>query len=339
MKRVSLADIAKSAGVSKSLVSLVMNDRGNDHGISKSTQKRVKAVADGLNYKPNSMARGLRTGKTDTIGLIIADIGNPFYAKLARSIEDFAFTKGYHLLFSSSDESAALEVQLVEMMRNRQVDGLIIASTLVQNNCQVLQNLQSENYPFVLIDRYIPNTNFSSVVSDNEKGTMDLVQHLVDQGRKKIALYSITPSHLTSITDRINGYKKALAKNKISVDPHLIIEIPLDKPQKIIDSLELLERKKVDAIITLNNGLAHICLKACQERGINIPKDVAFSSFDDVDWFDLVNPPITGVSQPIKEMGERAVQILMAKFNSKSQKGGKELLPVELKTRKSTTTK
>ncbi len=101
MKRVSLADIAKSAGVSKSLVSLVMNDRGDSHGISKKTQKKVKAVADDLNYTPNTMARSLRTGKTDTIGLILADIGNPFYAKLARSIEDFAITKGYHLIFSS----------------------------------------------------------------------------------------------------------------------------------------------------------------------------------------------------------------------------------------------
>ena len=134
MKRVSLADIAKSAEVSKSLVSLVLNDRGDDHGISKSTQKKVRKVADKLNYTPNSMARSLRTGKTDTIGLIIADIGNPFFARLARSIEDFAFTKGYHLIFSSSDESAALEGQLIEMMRNRQVDGLIISSTLVQNN-------------------------------------------------------------------------------------------------------------------------------------------------------------------------------------------------------------
>ena len=104
MKRVSLADIAKSAEVSKSLVSLVLNDRGDDHGISKSTQKKVRKVADKLNYTPNSMARSLRTGKTDTIGLIIADIGNPFFARLARSIEDFAFTKGYHLIFSSSDE-------------------------------------------------------------------------------------------------------------------------------------------------------------------------------------------------------------------------------------------
>lgn len=338
MKRVSIADIAKSAGVSKSLVSLVMNDRGDDHGISKKTQKKVKAVADDLNYIPNSMARSLRTGKTDTIGLIIADIGNPFFARLARSIEDFAFTKGYHLIFSSSDESAALEVQLIEMMRNRQVDGLIIASTLVQNNCEVLHKLKEEKFPFVLIDRYIPNTDFSSVVSDSENGTIDLVQHLIDQGRKKIALYSITPSHLTSITDRINGYKKALTKNNIPVDPHLIIEVPFDNPQKLKDSFDLLERKKVDAIITLNNSLAHICLKACQERGIKIPKDMAFTSFDDVDWFDLVNPSITGVRQPIEAMGEKAVQILMDNFKSKKGTTGRELLPVELKIRKSSST-
>lgn len=335
MKRVSLADIAKSAGVSKSLVSLVMNDRGDSHGISKKTQKMVKAVADDLNYKPNTMARSLRTGKTDTIGLILADIGNPFYAKLARSIEDFAITKGYHLIFSSSDENAALEEQLIEMMRNRQVDGLIIASTLVQNNCQVLQKLQDQKFPFVLIDRYIPNTDFSSVVSDNEKGTKDLVQHLIDQGRKKIALFSITPSHLTSISDRIGGYKKALESNNIDFDPHLIVEIPFDNIAKLKDGFDLLERKNVDAIITLNNSLAHTCLKTCQERGIRIPEDMAFSSFDDVSWFELLSPGITGVRQPVKKMGENAVQILMDKFKSKNTLEKREFLPVELKIRKS----
>lgn len=338
MKRVSLADIAKSAEVSKSLVSLVLNDRGDDHGISKSTQKKVRKVADKLNYTPNSMARSLRTGKTDTIGLIIADIGNPFFARLARSIEDFAFTKGYHLIFSSSDESAALEGQLIEMMRNRQVDGLIISSTLVQNNCQILHSLKAENFPFVLIDRYIPNTDFSYVVSDNEQGTVDLVQHLVDQGRKKIALYSITPSHLTSITDRIAGYKKALTLNNIPIDPQLIIEIPFDNIQKVKESFDLLERKKVDAIITLNNSLAHICLKSCQERGIRIPEDISFTSFDNVDWFDLVNPGVTGVQQNIEAMGEKAVEILMNKFKNKAHKSSKELLSVQLKIRQSSQT-
>lgn len=338
MKRVSLADIAKSAEVSKSLVSLVLNDRGDDHGISKSTQKKVRKVADKLNYTPNSMARSLRTGKTDTIGLIIADIGNPFFARLARSIEDFAFTKGYHLIFSSSDESAALEGQLIEMMRNRQVDGLIISSTLVQNNCQILHSLQAENFPFVLIDRYIPNTDFSYVVSDNEQGTVDLVQHLVDQGRKKIALYSITPSHLTSITDRIAGYKKALTLNNIPIDPQLIIEIPFDNIQKVKESFDLLERKKVDAIITLNNSLAHICLKSCQERGIRIPEDISFTSFDNVDWFDLVNPGVTSVQQNIEAMGEKAVEILMNKFKNKAHKSRKELLSVQLKIRQSSQT-
>lgn len=335
MKRVSLADIAESAGVSKSLVSLVLNDRGDDHGISKKTQRKVKEVAEKLNYKPNSMARSLRTGKTNTIGLIIADIGNPFFARLARSIEDFAITKGYHLLFSSSDECPALEEQLIEMMQNRQVDGLIIASTFVQNNCKILDQMHAQGFPFVLIDRYIPNTEFSSVVSDNEKGTMELVEHLVNQGRKKIALYSITPSHLTSITDRISGYKKALAKNNIPIDPQLIIEIPFDNTSILRESIDLLEQKKVDAIITLNNSLAHICLKSCQEKGIKIPEDMALTSFDDVDWFDLVNPGITSVRQPIEAMGERSVQILIDKFKSKKHLGKKEFLDVDLIIRKS----
>lgn len=335
MKRISLSDIASKAGVSKSLVSLVLNERGDSHGISKPTQKKVRKVAEDLNYSPNSMARSLRTGKTDTIGLIIADIANPFFARLARRIEDYAFTKGYHLIFSSSDESPELEAQLIQMMRNRHVDGLIIASTLVKENSQVLQKLQKERFPFVLIDRYIPKMPFSYVVSDNEQGTSELVQHLVDQGRKRIALFTITPSHLTSLADRVKGYQKALEKNNIDFDPDLVIEIPFDNIDEVEASFGIIKDKKVDAIVTLNNSLAFACVKACQKRGLKMPEDIAFTSFDDVAWFELVNPGITGVNQPIAEMGKKAVEYLIDKFESNSYDNEQLFLPVKLNIRES----
>lgn len=337
MKRISISDIAKSAGVSKSLVSLVLNGRGDAHGISKQTQQKVREVAQSMNYSPNSTARSLRTGKTETIGLIIADIGNPFFARLARSIEDYAFTKGYHLIFSSSDESPELEGQLIEMMQNRQVDGLIISSTLVKNNSDILERLQKAQFPFVLIDRYIPEMDYSYVVSDNENGTIELVQHMVDQGRKKLALFSISPSHLTSIKDRISGFSKALKKNGIKEDKDLIIEIPFDDIDSLDRSFDLLIEKGVDAIITLNNSLAHECIKACKKRNIDIPNDIAFASFDDVAWFQLLSPGITGVKQPIIDMGKKAVELLLAKLEGKSKENEQIYLPVQLNIRESST--
>ena len=335
MKKTSLSDIADAVGVSKSLVSLVLNNRGDEHGINKDTQQKVREAAEKLNYSPNAMARGLRTGKTHTIGLITADIANPFFARMARSIEDFAITKDYHLLVSSSDERADSEIQLIEMMQNRQVDGLIISSTLVDKDANILHNLKKSNFPFVLIDRYLPDANFPYVVSDNMEGMKKLTQHLIDQHRKKIALFTLSPSYISSINDRILGYKEALQQNSLSLDEELIIEVPFDDIHRVSDYFDLLETKEVDAVITLNNSLAYACLKECKKRHIEIPKKWAFASFDNVDWFELSSPNITGVYQPINEMGQKAVEILLDKISGKTVKNSQLKLEVKLVVRES----
>ncbi len=337
MKKTSLADIANALGVSKTLVSMVMNGRGDQHGINKETQKRVKDKAIELNYMPNQMARSLRTGKTNTIGLIIADIANPFFAMMARSMEDYAISKGYNLIFSSSDENAEREIELIEMMRNRQVDGLIVASTLQKDNSQVLEQLDKVGFPIVLIDRYIPDTNFNYVVADNAKGAEELTQHLINAGKKKIALLTISPSHITSITDRIDGYKNALQKNNIKIDNDLIIEIPFDDVEnsvaKACNSFSPSDRP--DAVITLNNNLASACLRTFRSSGLRVPEDILFVSFDNMEWFELSSPTITGVDQPISNMGKKAVEIIIEKLEKKDSPSYQEKLPVDLMVRES----
>ena len=134
MKKISLADVAKSLGVSKTLVSLVLNDRGDEKGINKDTQQRVRDKVKELNYKPNQFARGLRVGKSNTIGLVVADISNSFYAKMCRSIEDHCTENGYNLIICSSDENPEKESELIQMLIDRQVDGLIISTTQKNNN-------------------------------------------------------------------------------------------------------------------------------------------------------------------------------------------------------------
>jgi LacI family transcriptional regulator len=144
---------------------MVLNDQGDLHGISPITQTKVKSKAKELGYKPNSIARGLRTGKTDTIGLIVTDISNSFYAKIARRIEDKATKMGYNLMFCSSDELVEREEELIQMLRGRQVDGLILATTFQDKT--VFNDLLLEGYPFVLIDCHIPDLEASCVVVDN----------------------------------------------------------------------------------------------------------------------------------------------------------------------------
>ena len=337
MKKTSLADIADALGVSKTLVSMVLNGRGDQHGINADTQKRVRDMADKLNYRPNPMARSLRTGKSNTIGLIIADIGNTFFAKVARSIEDEANKNGFNLIFSSSDENPEREKKLIAMMRNRQVDGLIIASTLSSKDSQVLDELKDEKFPFVLIDRYIQDKDYDAVVTDNHSGAKAMTQKLLDEGKKRIALFNISPSYLSPLEDRKKGYLDALKTNNIDIDNDLIIDIPFDNVDTEVKKAltNLFNGEKPDAIFTLNNNLAGSCLKHLNAMNLSVPSDVSLVSFDNVDWFEFSNPPITSVAQPTSELGLQAFTALHEKLNGSKHAPKKHTLELDLVVRNS----
>jgi LacI family transcriptional regulator len=323
-KKTSLADIAKALGVSKTLVSMVLNDKGSENGINEETQKRVWAKAKELDYKPNMMARSLRMGRSNTIGLIVADISNAFYARMCRAVEDAASKKGFHVLFGSSDEKADKEKSLIQMLRDRQVDGLIISTTLSNNDD--IQALQAENFPLVLIDRFVPNQSTPFVTADNYGGGVSAVDHLVKQGAKRIGQLTISPSHLTSITERTRGYKDALASHGIAFDPDLVREVPYDNIKEgIRKQVHLLVNPphSVDSLFVLNNNLAVATLEYIREMGLRIPEDIRLVSFDDIDLFKFITPPVTAIAQPIEGMGEAAVEILLEKI----LKGAEAALP------------
>jgi len=203
LKKVSLNDIAKSLSVSKALVSFVLNGQGEEKGISSKTQERVRAKAKDLNYKPNFIARGLRLGKSHTIGLIVADISNKFYAKIAKRIEEVAAENNYHLIICSSDEDPVKELGLIEMLRERQVDGLIISTT--QKDTTIFKQLKKEAFPFVLIDRNLPQLQTNYVGVENIKGAYLATQKLLTNNYQKIALLKISPFYLSTIKEREVG--------------------------------------------------------------------------------------------------------------------------------------
>jgi LacI family transcriptional regulator len=321
-KKTSLADIAKALGVSKTLVSMVLNGKGTENGINEETQKRVWAKAKELDYKPNMMA--LRMGRSNTIGLIVADISNSFYARMCRAVEDAASKAGYHVLFGSSDENASKERGLIQMLRDRQVDGLIISTTLSNNDD--LQALEAERFPFVLIDRFAPGQEMPFVVADNYGGSVSVVDHLIHQGIKRIGQLTISPSHLTSITERTRGYRDALQKHGIPFKKDLVREIPYDNIHDGIRKqvpLLLKAPHNVEGLFVVNNNLAVATLECIQEMGLRIPEDVRVVCFDDIDMFKFCNPPITAVAQPIEAMGEGAVAVLLDKI----EHGGDAHLP------------
>jgi LacI family transcriptional regulator len=338
MKKTSLEDVAKALGVSKTLVSMVINGKAAHYGISKDTEQKVWKKIEEMGFKPNLTARKLRTGKSNVIGLIVADISNPFYAKIARSIEDTASEYGYHLVICSSDEKAKREAELISILCDQhQVDGLIVSSTL--DSPAAFKKLEQQKIPFLLMDREFPKYAFPSVTVDNRKGAEMIVNHLQEMGIKKIGMITLSPSHLSTLKDRFLGYKDALKKHHTAFNSQWLREVTFENMQEEIrkEVAALLSPPlSVQGIFTANNIVALHTLEAIQQMGLRIPQDVALVSFDDIDVFQFTHPPITAISQPLKEIGKTAVDILYKMMQGPiPEKDRQVVLPVSLKVRTS----
>ncbi len=338
-QKVSLKHIAESLSVSNTLVSLVLNHKGDEHGISKETQKRVYEKAKEMEYMPSFMARGLRTGRSYTIGLILSDISNPFYSKMVRYMEDEAAKKDYTFLICSSDESPEKEKKIIKMLVDRQVDGLIISSS--QSNPDFLVNLEEKKIPYVLIDRFFeqhPQAN--SIYVDNIRGVYKGVEHLVSQGYRRIAMFAITPIYISSIRERIDGYLKSLKSFGFEYGNELLIEADFHNlSQSIQASLNYLINESgepIDAIFAINNNVAVCCMQVLKSMNLHVPKDIGLISFDDIELFQLTNPSITAISQPVEKISKNAVNRIFEMINNSSVEPEHVTLQTELIAREST---
>ncbi len=337
-KKISLADIASSLGVSKTLVSLVVNNKGDAHGISKETQKKVREKIRELKYQPNELARGFRMGKTNTIGLIVSDISNRFYAKIARNIEDYAWQHGYTVIICSTDEQVEKEKEQIRLLMDRKVDGLIISSS--QESPDFFNNLVEVGMPHVLIDRTFDQMKSPAVSVDNYAGARLAAQHLLSQGLQKIALVTITPEHISTISRRIDGFTHELAANGINLPPEWFIKVPFDNMEAVLSErlTSLSEANNLpEAIFTLNNNLTSVCLKCLRELSVSVPRQIALIGFDDVTFFSFTQPSVTAIAQPIDRISEKAFELLLQQFG-KSQTAAKlqnTVLAVDIKIRES----
>lgn len=312
MNKTSLNDIAKQLGVSKTLVSLVLNGKAREHRISEEICKKVKNLASELNYKPNQIARGLRTGKSNAIGLIIADIANPFFGKLCREIEKEAALHGYRVMFCSSDENAENSKKQIELLQQGQVDGFIIAPPAGSEN-QIL-SLKRSKTPFVLIDRYFSDIESNYIVIDNAEAAYQATSHLINRGFRKIACVTLNV-HLNNMNQRVLGYKQALIDNNIQVDESLIKMMPFshekDDLVEVVKQLEPGNREKVEAIFFTTSKLGIMGIETIHALGINIPDDLAVVSFDDPDAYKISQPPVSAIAQPLQEIGRESVKLLL----------------------------
>ncbi len=312
---------------------MVLNGKADQYGISKKTQAIVLDAVAKLDYTPNKFAKALRTGKSNFIGLIVADISNPFYSTIAKNIERTLFDRGYNLMVCSTDEDEERERKLIDMLINQQgVDGIIIASTL--KNAEYFNNVRFTKTPIVFIDRILPLFNGNFVVTDNYGGSKEIVEALVKKGCKKILCLSITPSYISTIDDRIKGYNDTIAKQELNLGDDFVVPINFSKIQE--DTLSALKKMfylhpDIDAVYSLNNNLATACLKAFKDKAISKFYDkVQLACFDDIELFNLVDKPILSVSQPVDEIGKNATLLMLDIIDEKQTNKSMIVLPTSL---------
>ncbi|MDB5247648.1 MAG: LacI family transcriptional regulator [Segetibacter sp.] len=333
-KKTSLKDIAQKVGVSTALVSYVLNNK-KEGRISKQIAEKIRATAIELNYKTNQIARSLKTNKTYTIGLVVADIANAFSSTLARIIEDEAEKNNYTVLFGSSDENAQKSEKLINVLLDRQVDGLIIAP--VEDTASQIVQLQENEVPFVLIDRYFPDMKTNYVAMDNYKAAHAAVSHLINGGNKRIGLVTFKTT-IFNIVERKRGYVTALKEYKTSAKRSWIREVSIQNAQEevreAIDQLLSLS-EPVDAILFSSNLLSTYALKYLNTLPVKVPDQLNIVTIDQSDASDTFYAPLTYIRQPLLEMGQLATKILLESI-SKNNKITQVNLEPELVVGKST---
>lgn len=333
-KKTSIKDIAAHLGVSTALVSYVLNGKEKEARVGAAMVAKIRRTAKKLNYQPNLIARSLKSGRTNTIGLIVADISNPFFSNIARIIEDEAKKQQYVVIFGSSDESADKQQDLINVFLNRQVDGFIIAPAMATER-QIL-SLQKKSVPVVLIDRYFNGMEVDSVHIDNSDAANKAVQHLVNNGCSRIAMVAYHSS-LQHMQERMSGYKAALKKNNIRFKREWLVQVSYNSlAEDVAKGVgRLIEPLKIDAVLFATNSLAVAGLKIINEAGIIIPDQLAIVSFDESEVFDFFYSPVTYVSQSVLDIGKEAVAMTVKRIAQNDQKTVNRIINTTLLVRKS----
>ncbi|RPD44511.1 LacI family transcriptional regulator [Hymenobacter sediminis] len=315
-KRTLIHDIASHLEVSIATVSLVLNGKAKQSRISDAVAERVLKYVDEVGYKPNHLAKSLRTGKTHVIGLVVEDISNPFFATVAWLIEKQAFERGYRIIYCSTDNNPVKARELIRMFQERHVDGYIIVPS--EGMEEEITDILREQTPTVLFDRYLPDLPTNYVVVDGAQGTYDATCHLLEQGFRRVAFVTTT-SGQTQMQARLEGYCRALEEQQV---PTLVQQLTVTKDaEAVITSIQafIQANQEIDAIIFSTNYLSIYGLEAISRLQLRIPDDLAVVSYDDHDLFRLYTPAITVIAQPVESIAQNVIDILLAELQPAEQ--------------------
>jgi len=312
-KTITIKDVATRANVSTATVGRVIGDYGR---VSAGTSEKVFEAVKALGYYPDAIAQSMKNKNTRTLGIIVSNICNPFFGTIVRAAEDEAEKNNYNVIICNTDEDIKKEVGYAETLLQKKVDGLIVASAYLEGARQgkKIRQLYSEFMPTVLIDRKISNVSLPTVVTDNFAASYNATKYLIDQGHTKIAIASGMLG-LSSVSDRVDGYKKVLADNGIAIDEDLIIDCGNVMTQGGYQvAKELCSRKKnrPTAIMPLNSLLTEGVLKYLAEIGMRIPGQISVLGWDDFELATALSPQLTVVRQDPYAIGKTACQIIVA---------------------------
>lgn len=333
--KITIRDIAQKANVSTATVSRVLNNKPD---VGKETVEKIRSIIEELEYRPSTIARGLVLQKTSTIGLIIPDVCNPYFPELLRHVEDEAKKFKYSTIYVNTDDIVGNEIKMINLLRSKQVDGLIISS--FGDSEEILEQLlkmHEEHFPFVLIgmvgkdDAY---KKFPSVTINNFESGYMATKHLIDLGHTKIAHITGLPD-LNTCIGRREGYKQALKDNNIEFRPEYLVQAGFTGESGYGCTKQLLSLKdRPTAIFTANDLLALGCYQALSEEKIAIPDEMSLIGHDDV---FMIYPAITTMRQPKKEIAQKSVEFLIRQINGEEDAfSASEVLHAECIVRKST---
>jgi len=306
----TMVEVARQAGVSTTTVSHVLN--GTRH-VNEKTVARVRAAIERTGYRPHSIARALAGARTQSIGLAINGISNAYFMDLVGAIEAEAAGRGHTLLLADTHDEPQKEMQMVQELVLRRVDGLLLAPS-ADAEANALRYLAAQSVPVVLLDRFLP-VAIDQIGTENVEATAQLIDHLAALGHRRIGLVAGLEG-LSTTDERITGYRTGLERNELPVDHALVaFGSSQHEPARAADHSLLDGAVPPTALVAANNAMTIGVLHALRDRGLSVPQDIALVAFDDFEWSDLFEPRLTAISQPTTAMGTQAVQMLLARLD------------------------
>ncbi len=302
---VTIKDVAREAGVSVATVSRTLN---RAERVSPGVRDRVITTVERLGYRPNAVARSLRSRSTRTLGLVIPNVSNPFFTQMSRSVEDAARERGYSLVLGNTDEDPDKEAEYLDVLLEKQVDGIIVSPARATS--PQLEIVARAGVPVVFLDRYVRGIAAPVVRAEGRRAVEQLVEHMMSLGHEKLAIISGPPETIPGM-ERMEAFLEGAGARGAPVREEYVKigDFRRESGRQAMQDLLALDDKPT-AVFAANNLMALGALQALKRAGVRVPEDLSFASFDDVSWFELVEPPVTAISQPVAELGAAAARML-----------------------------